>query len=590
MSTYDTVVRGGTVVDGTGAPAFSADVAVRDGRIVEVGRVTGSGREEIDADGALVTPGFVDVHSHYDGQLLWDDALEPSFGHGVTTVVGGACGVGFAPVEPEHRKALVALMEGVEDIPEVVIEEGLDWGWRSFPDYLDRIAARRYSMDVALHVPHAPLRVFVMGERALRHEAATAEDIATMARLVREGMDAGAVGVSGARNLEHHTSGGEHPPGTFAGSEELCALAAAMGASGHGTMQINPLGSSGETGDTPEITRESRRLEHEQVVRIARAAGRPVTYALMQYRADPDDWRHMVADSEREEAAGLRIAPQVGGRGIGAMTTLDGYHIFMLRPSYVEVRDLPLAERVVALRDPERRRRVLGEGTDASLTDDAKLAPFVEMLRGRISGIFPLTFPVDYEPAPDRTLGHLAAAAGVAEEEYLYDHYTSGNGHNVCASFFLNYATGDLSATYEMLLRPGVSLGLADGGAHMRFACDASMPTFLLSFWARDRARGPRLSVEHAVHKLTAANAALYGFSDRGVLAPGMRADLNVVDHDRLALHLPEMVFDLPSGAQRLTQRADGYLATMVSGEITRRHDADTGARPGRLLRGAAAR
>ncbi len=585
MSSYDTIVRGGTVVDGTGAPARTADVAVRDGVVVEVGRVDGTAREVIDADGALVTPGFVDVHSHYDGQLLWDDALEPSFGHGVTTVLGGACGVGFAPVEPEHRKALVALMEGVEDIPEVVIEEGLDWGWRSFPDYLDRVADRAYTMDVGLHVPHAPLRVFVMGDRALRHEAATPQDIAQMAQLVREGMAAGAVGVSGARNLEHHTSGGEHPPGTFAGSEELCALAAAMGESGRGTMQINPLGSSGETPDTPEITREARRAEHEQVVRIAQAAGRPVTYALMQYRSDPDDWRHMLADSAAGEAQGLRIAPQVGGRGIGAMTTLDGYHVFMLRPSYVEVRDLPLAERVVALRDPERRRRVLAETTDASLSPDPKLGPFVEMLRGRISGIFPLVFPVDYEPAPDRTLGALAAAAGVPDEEYLYDHYTAGDGHNVCASFFLNYAGGNLSATYELLSQPGVSLGLADGGAHMRFACDASMPTFLLTFWARDRSRGPRLSLEHVVHKLTGLNADLYGLRDRGVLAPGKRADLNVLDHDRLALQLPQMVFDLPSGAQRLTQRADGYLATMVAGQVTRRDGHDTGARPGRLVR-----
>ncbi|SEO82455.1 N-acyl-D-amino-acid deacylase family protein [Trujillonella endophytica] len=581
---HDLVIRGGTVVDGTGAPAATADVAVDDGRITEVGRVSARGRQEIEADGALVTPGFVDIHSHYDGQFLWDDRIDPSFGHGVTTVIGGNCGVGFAPVEPQHRRALVELMEGVEDIPDVVIEEGLDWRWRSFPDFLDRLGARKYTMDIGTHISHSPLRVFVMGDRGLGHEAATPEDVALMAKLVREAMDAGAMGFSGARILEHTSSRDEFVPGTFAEDDELLGIARALGESGHGAFQIIPLGANGETYVTKDAGEETRRAEHDRIVRIARTSGRPVVYSLMQFASHPDDWRLMLAESEKAAAEGLRIHPHVGGRGIGALTMLDGYHIFMLRPSYREVAHLPLAERVVALRDPARRARILAEVSDPAGVDP-KQYDFVQMLTGRIANIYPLTLPLDYEPEPDRKLGVLAAAAGAPQEAFLYDHYTAGDGRNVCASFYLNYADGSLSALHELLSRPITSFGLADGGAHMKFACDASLPSFLLSFWARDRRRGPLLSVEQVVNKLTRQNADIYGLSDRGVVAPGRRADLNVIDHQRLQLQMPEMVFDLPSGGQRLLQGATGYLATVVAGEITRRNDAETGARPGRLIR-----
>jgi N-acyl-D-aspartate/D-glutamate deacylase len=581
---HDLVIRGGTVVDGTGAPARTADVAIDSGRITAVGRVTDGARHEIDADGALVTPGFVDIHSHYDGQFLWDDRIDPSFSHGVTTVIGGNCGVGFAPVEPQHRRALVELMEGVEDIPDVVIEEGLDWRWRSFPDFLDRLAARRYTMDVGTHISHSPLRVFVMGDRGLGHEPATPEDVALMAKLVREALDAGAMGFSGARILEHTSSRDEFVPGTFAADDELLGIARALGESGHGAFQIIPLGANGETYATADAGEETRRAEHDRIVRIARTSGRPVVYSLMQFASNPDDWRLMIAESEAATEQGLRIHPHVGGRGIGALTTLEGYHIFMLRPSYREIAHLPLAERVAALRDPARRARILAEASDPAGVD-AKRYEFIEMLRGRIGGVYPLSLPLDYEPEADRKLGALAAAAGVPQEEYLYDHYTAGDGRNVCASFVLNYADGSLDALHEMLSRPITSFGLADGGAHMKFACDASLPSFLLSFWARDRRRGPRLSVEQVVNKLTKQNADIYGLDDRGVVAPGLRADLNVIDHQRLQLHMPEMAFDLPSGGQRLLQTASGYLATVVAGEVTRRDDTDTGARPGRLIR-----
>ena len=586
---FDLIIRGGTVIDGTGAAGFTADVAIRDGMIVEVGQVSGPARDEIDARGAIVTPGFIDVHTHYDGQFLWDDRLDPSFSHGVTTAIAGNCGVGFAPVQPEHRRALIELMEGVEEIPGVVLDEGLDWEWKSFPDYLERLASRHYTMDVAAQITHAPLRVFVMGERALKHEAATPDDIAQMARLVREAMDAGAIGFSGARLLEHLSSKGANVPGTFADDDELLGMAKALGDSGHGVFQIIPLGGVGAS-MYDQAGRDARRAEHDRIERIAEVSGRPLTYSLVQFNADGDDWLMMIELSERAEARGLPITPQVGARSVGAMTTLDGTHIFVLRKSYHEVAHLPLAERVVALRDTARRAAILSESSDPELVAaDPQLGAFIGMITTRIAGVFPMTLPLDYEPAPEGRLEVLAKAAGVSMEEYLYDHYTAGDGTNVCASHVLNFVGGGLDGSYEMIKRDITASGLADGGAHMKMICDASMPTFMLTFWGRDRKRGPILPVEHLVWKLSLKNAQLYGLNDRGSIAVGKRADINVIDFDRLALHMPRIAHDLPKGSPRMLQGATGYLATMVSGEITRRQDAETGARPGRLIRSSAA-
>jgi N-acyl-D-amino-acid deacylase len=590
---YDMIIRGGTVLDGTGAAAITADIAVENGRIVEIGQLTSTAREVIDADGALVTPGFIDVHTHFDGQFVWDQRLDPSFSHGVTTAIGGNCGVGFAPVKPEHRQALIELMEGVEEIPGIVLEEGLDWKWRSFPDYLDRLEQEAYSMDIACHMTHAPLRVFVMGERALRHEAATTADVAEMARLVREGMDAGAIGFSGARVLEHTSSNGTFVPGTFAADDELLAIAQAMGESGHGTFQLIPLGANGETYVTPayKADPEARRAEHARIENIARVSGRPVTYLLMQSRSEPDDWLRMIEQSEASVANGLGVYPQVGSRGIGALTTLDGYNFFMMRHSYDEIAHLPVAERAKAMRDPARRAAILAEASDPELVArDPKLAGFIELLRANMGEVFLMSEDdLDYEPGPEKKAMALAAAKGCTVESLIYDHYTERDGTNVCASFVLNFAGGNLDATYEMLRRPIVAAALGDGGAHVRMICDASWPTFQLTHWARDRTRGPTLSLPHVVNKLTKRSADLYGLADRGVIAPGMRADLNVIDHAALKLHVPRMAFDLPTGGGRMLQGSSGYLATLVDGEVTRRHDKDTGARPGRLIRSARA-
>jgi N-acyl-D-aspartate/D-glutamate deacylase len=582
---YDLVISGGRIVDGTGAPPRNGDIAIKDGVIAAIGQIEGTARETIEADGALVTPGFIDVHTHYDGQFLWDDKLDPSFSNGVTTAIAGNCGVGFAPARPEHRRELVQLMEGVEDIPESVLNEGLAWNWTSFPDYLDRLAERRYTMDVAVHITHAPLRVFVMGDRALNHEQATAEDIAEMSRLVRQAMVAGAVGFSGARITEHTSSTGANVPGTFAADVELLALARAMGETGKGTFQIVPMGMMGDAMQQG-TDRAGRIAEHGRIAALARAAGRPLTYIFLDFPSDPGDWRMLIEETERANAAGLSIHPQTSARALGQLSMLDGYHRFMLRPSYIEIAHLPLAERVKAMREPARRAAILAEvDSEEAKRRDPVIAAYVGVIASITPQLFPLTLPLDYEPGEEKRLSSLARAAGKTDEEYLYDHFTAGDGRNITAAFQLNYEQGNLDNVREMMANPTVISGLGDAGAHMKLICDSSLASFQLAFWTRDRSRGPKLPIEAVVRKMTHDCAALYGLSDRGTIEVGKRADLNVIDYDRLAIAMPKMVYDLPAGAGRLLQPTSGYLATIVAGEITRRNDAETGARPGRLVR-----
>ncbi len=583
---FDTIIRGATVVDGSGSEGFTADVAIADGTIVEIGKVSGQARRVIDANGALLTPGFIDIHTHYDGQFVWDEELEPSFSNGTTTAIAGNCGVGFAPVREQMRKPLIELMEGVEEIPGIVLEEGLDWQWTSFPDYLDRIERNRFTMDVATHLPHAPLRVFVMGERALNHEPATPEDIEQMKQHVRASMAAGAIGVSGSRILEHRSSTGEHVPGTFAEEAEMLGLASAMGESGRGVFQVVPLGAGGSSGGTP-ASWEERMSEHRRIERIAEASGRPVTYLLHSYDHAPNEYAELIAESDKARERGLEIVPQVAARGLGLVLGLDSMHLFKAKPSYKEIERLPRAERARAMREPDRRRRILdeaGDGTDPAI--ERRIANFGRALET----YYVIDQALDYEPDESARLDVIAARTGRTMMEVFYDTITEADGRNVVVKFIMNYTQGGLDSAYEMLRHPGTVSGLGDGGAHLQLICDSAMTTFHLSFWARDRKRGPKLPIEMMVNKLTGKPAGLYGLSDRGLIAVGKRADINLIDFDNIGNEQPEMFFDLPKGGGRLLQHGRGYLATMVGGVLTRENDTATGARPGRLVRGGAGR
>ncbi|MBV1917289.1 MAG: amidohydrolase family protein [Sphingomonadaceae bacterium] len=578
---FDTVIRGGTIVDGTGGGTFAADIAIADGKIVEIGKVDGQARRSIDADGAVVTPGFIDIHTHYDGQLIWDNELEPSFSNGTTTAIAGNCGVGFAPAKEELRKPLIELMEGVEDIPGIVLDEGLDWKWNSFPDYLERVAQKDYTMDVAVHLPHAPVRVFVMGERALNHEPATPEDIEAMKQHVRASMAAGAIGVSGSRILEHKSSTGEHVPGTFAEEAEMLGLASAMGESGRGVFQVVPLGAGGDSAGTP-ASWEERIGEHRRIERIAEASGRPVTYLLHSYDHAPEEYAKLIAESERACARGLDIVPQVAARGLGLLLGLDALNPFLAKPSYKEIAHLARSERAMAMRDPGRRQRILtetGDGADPAL--ERRIANFC----GALGNYFVLDSDLDYEPDESRRLDVIAARTGRTMEEVVYDTITEGDGLCKIVKFVMNYTNGGLDSAYEMLRSPATVSGLGDGGAHLQLICDSAMTTFHLSFWCRDRQRGPKIPVETMVHKLTGKPAGLYGLSDRGTIAVGKRADLNIIDFDNIGNQMPEMYFDLPKGGGRMLQYGRGYLATLVAGTFTRENDQSTGAHPGRLVR-----
>lgn len=564
---HDLVIRGGTVVDGTGAAPFEADVAVQAGRIVEVGRVAGRGAEEIDAKGLLVTPGFVDIHTHYDAQASWSERLISSSINGVTTALIGNCGVGFAPCRPERREMLVKLMEGVEDLPEVVLTEGLPWSWESFPDYMDFLASRRYDTDIAAMVTHAPLRVHVMGERAEAHAEATPAECAEMARLAAEGLAAGAVGISTSRALAHRTLDGRHIPTLGAPEAELEALAGALRAHGSGWLQV--------ISDFDDPAEE----EFARLRRVAAVAGRPLTFSLLQRESKPGFWRWLLDRVEEANAAGVPMFGQVMGRPVGLMFGFElSQHPFLTRPSYVEVAGLPLPERVAALRDPARRARILSEQTD-----DAAL----KVRLNNWDKIFPLGDPPEYEPPPERSVAAMAAARGMTAEALCYDLMLERDGRAILNRPLLNYADGDLAAIREMMTHPHTLMGLGDGGAHVGYICDASCMTHMLVHWARDRVRGPKLPVEQAVKRISRDNAAAMGLADRGVVAVGRKADLNVIDFGRLRMRAPEMHYDLPAGGKRLVQRAEGYVATVLSGAVTYREGEATGALPGRLVRGA---
>ena len=573
---FDLKITGGTIVDGTGRPGFVGDVAIEGGVIVAVGEhVDGDATEVIDATGCIVAPGFVDIHTHYDGQATWDPVLDPSASHGVTTVVVGNCGVGFAPVRPGGQARLVEIMEGVEDIPGTALHEGIKWNWETFPEYLDALDDLEFSMDVAAFLPHVPLRVYVMGERGVANEDATTDDIAEMARHVREAIRAGAVGFSSSRSLNHKDLDGELVPGTFASVDELVGLAQAVVDGGGGLFEVVP---QGETeGDADLILSEI-----ELIGTVSQATGVPLSFLLVQSRLDPDLWRRQLELVEKVNANGAHVNAQVAARPGGMLIGAASYHPLARRPTYRRLEDtLSLDDLLVELRKPEVKATILAEENlppdphrqYESLADNAAFL---------WSSVFPLGDPPDYEPLPERSIAGVAAATDRDPFEVFYDHLAAGE---LLLGAFTNYAHGSEHHLAEMIADPNTIIGLSDGGAHVKMICDASAPTYLLTHWVRDRSRGERLPLETVIQKQAAGTAAAVGLDDRGTLEVGKKADVNVIDLDHLTLHAPRSVDDLPAGGRRILQDASGYKATIVNGVVTRRDDRDTGARPGRLVR-----
>ena len=566
---HDLVIKGGTVVDGTGAPRRTADVAITDGTVTEVGKVDGPAARTIDADGGIVTPGFVDVHTHYDGQATWDTDLSPSCWHGVTTAVMGNCGVGFAPVAPDRHEWLIGLMEGVEDIPGAALSVGIDWQWETFPEYLDLLATRQWVMDVGTQVPHGAVRAYVMGERGARNEPADADDIVAMSKLVEDGLRAGALGFTTSRTLAHRAIDGEPVPGTFAATDELYGLGDALARAGHGVFELAPAGALGE-----DVAGHHREMDWMRD--LADRIRRPVLFGLTQNDADPDGWSKMLALVTEAQAEGIPIHPQVHGRAVAILQGLQTFHPFMFAPSWGALGMEPIERQVALLGDPDRRRLLVEEMEQST---DPIVVGFMKPTHTFLMGD-----PPNYQPGPEDSVAGLASQQGRSPWDVLYDLLLRSGGRELLLTPILNYSDLTLEAAGALLDHPASIFGLGDGGAHASQTCDASITTFMLTYWARDRG-DERFPLERAVKKITSETAQIYGLGDRGVLAPGLVGDVNVIDWDRLTIRRPELAFDLPGGAKRLIQRAGGYRSTIKGGEVTFEDGEATGATPGRLLR-----
>jgi len=568
MAQYDLIIRGGSVIDGTGTPARTADVAISDGVIVEVGAIDGSATRTIDADGALVIPGIVDIHTHYDGQATWDQRLQPSSWHGVTTVVTGNCGVGFAPVHDADHDKLIELMEGVEDIPGAALHEGLRWNWNSFGEFMDAVEEVSHDIDVALQVPHGALRLNVMGERGANHEDATPDDIGAMAELARHGITAGALGFTTSRTRNHKTSTGAYTPTLTAAPDELIGIAEGVGATGTGVLQVvsDFLDADGE---------------FDTLRKMVTASGRPMSISVARNPMVPDAYRTILDHISAANADGLTMTGQVAPRAVGLILGLEcTLNPFLTNPVYREIADRPLSDRIAALRDPAFRERLLA---DAGERNRDKLGG---SLISRFDLLFEMADEPDYEPSLDTSIAARAARSGQSPEELALDAMLADDGHGLIYLPFLNYVDGNLDACHDMLVHPHTVPGLGDGGAHVGTICDGSFPTTLLAYWGRDRDHD-RIPLPFLVQRHCRDTARTVGLLDRGVIAPGYRADLNVVDFDNLRLHKPTIVHDLPADGRRLLQRADGWLHTVVAGHETYRSGEATDALPGRLIRGA---
>ena len=566
---HDIVIRGGSIIDGSGAPAFTGDVAIAQGRIAAVGGKQGPARREIDADGLLVTPGWVDVHTHYDGQAMWDPLLAPSCWHGVTTVMFGNCGVGFAPVKKEHRGALMDLMEGVEEIPNPVLAAGLNWEWETFPQYMDELDRRPRAIDVAAQIAHLPLRVHVMGDRAVRREAATPDDVATMRDLTVEALRSGAFGFTTSRTDSHKTPEGDLVPSRDADDHELLGIGQALGITGTGAFGMNS--------DFDDEDYELRWMRKQ-----AKATGRPVWFLLTDRYTDPGRWRRLMKAVHAARAEGLPVTAQMAGRPIGVMMGIGtALNPFTVRPTYKQIESLPIEEQRRRLRDPEMRRAILAERP--SEAEVAKLAQFRQLVTTRFDKFFTMGNPPDYEPGPEKSVGAIAAREDRTPDEVAYD-YMLEDGQYLYFPV-VNYVTGDHEPIREMLNDPACLLGLSDGGAHCTSIIDAGVPSYMLTHWGRDRTRGPRLPLEMLVKRQTSETAEFFGLSDRGRLGIGLRADVNLIDFDGMRMQKPELIHDMPANGRRFVQRVKGYEATIVAGEPIFEHGEHTGALPGKLVR-----
>jgi N-acyl-D-aspartate/D-glutamate deacylase len=580
---YDLKIVGGTIVDGTGNERYTGDVGIKDGKIVAVGSADEGAKETIDASGAIVAPGFVDIHTHYDGQISWDEELAPSSIHGVTTCAMGSCGVGFAPVRPTDHAKLVELMEGVEDIPGTALSEGISWGWESFPEYMDVLDEMPHSIDFLAHVPHDALRVYVMGERAVADETATDEDIAQMRGLLREALEAGAVGFSTGRSDNHRSAVGDWTPASEADGKELAGIAKAFDGLGYGVLQavsdFNIL-----HGDE-HFDAEWGVLEQMQ----SAVPDRPMSVSTMQRDHSPEQWKWILDRAQKANEKGLTVRCQVGARGIGVMLGLQAtFHPFMGFPSYKKISHLPLAERVAAMRDPELRAQMIQETSDPVAGDGSMLPPLADYFLSNLGMVamrlFRLGKKPNYEPSPTESFGAAAMASGKPVLGLIYDAMLEQDGKALLYFPVYNYTGMNLDAVHTMLTHPLALPGLSDGGAHVGTICDASFTTFLMTHWARDRAEG-RIPLERIIQMQASDTARFLGLKDRGLLQPGLRADINIIDFDKLELLHPTMLKDLPAGGQRLMQYANGYVATLVQGDAIAKNGKLTGARPGRLVR-----
>ena len=570
---HDTVIRGGTIVDGTGKASFVGDVAVTDGLSSHVGGKAGPGKREIEANGLLVTPGWVDVHTHYDGQATWDSELAPSSWHGVTTVLFGNCGVGFAPVRKVDHSSLIGMMESIEEIPGIALADGLKWNWETFPEYLDALDGMKRSIDVAAQIPHHPLRVYVMGDRAVRREKATADDIQQMRDAVRAGLEAGAFGFTTSRTNSHKTPTGDMVPGRYSEVEELLGIGSAFKGLKHGAFGVNS-----------DFDNEAGELEW--MTKLGQDTGRPVWFLLTDRPTDTVRWRRLMDGVHKARAAGAHVTAQIAGRPVGVMLGIDtALNPFSIRPSYQALLQLPVAERIKRMQDPEMRRQILSEAPSAELLN--RLSQFRQQITNRWDRIFPMGNPPNYEPRADESIASVAARSNHSPDEVAYDYLSTG------ADKFLyfpivGYNEDNHDIIRTMLTDDATLLGLSDGGAHCSSIVDASVPSWMLMHWARDRSRGEKLPLEMVIRRQTSETADFFGFHDRGRLAVGKKADINVIDYENMTLHAPEVRYDLPKNGRRLVQRVDGYRHTFVSGVSTFESGVYTGATPGKLVRARA--